>query len=231
MTQQVAGLPGVRSDRTATPRIVVISSGVYLPAGKIIDASNARDPLNTGDLDVLRAGLVMGKITASGLYAPSILGVLASAYTGVGTTVTSMTVSAATAVEIVRRLGAAATFKLTGPPSAAGTVATTTVTYSAVNVTTGVITVTDPNVNAIAGSYIQPTDGSESPLCLIGDGYGIKVTDIDSADVDCPFPNALIGGIIDASQIVNYPSDTSLLTWLKTTNLNAQCQFTYDDDF
>ncbi len=228
---KVLGLPGVRSGRVSTPRSVVIAAGIFMPGGKIIDGSKARDPLNTGDLDVLRAGMVMGKITSGGKYAPSILGVLAAAYTSVGTTQTSMTVSAATAVEIVRRIGSSGTFKLTGPPTAGATLATTTITFSAVNTTTGVITVTDPNVNHIAGAFIQPTDGSETPLCIVGDGTGIKVTDIDAANLDVQFPNALIGGFLDASQIVNYPSDSSLLTWLKTTKLNAVCQFTYDDSF
>lgn len=220
--------PGIGSDKTATPRLVCLAGAMLLPGGGVLDGSESRDPLNTGDLDSLRAGIVLGKVTASGFYAPSILGVLTAAYTS-----TSMTVSAATAVEIVRRIGSSGTFKVTGPPSAAGTVATTTITFSAVDTSTGVITITDPgDLDCIAGSFIQPTDGSETPLAILSDGYPIKVTDSDgTTELDVGAANILIGGHLDASQIVNYPSDASLKTWLKVTKLNAVCQFTYDDDF
>ena len=231
---KVEGLPGVRTTRTSTPRKILadIGSAVFLPGGKILRGAAARDPLNTGDLDVLRDGLVMGEITASGKYAPSILGVLASAYDKDGSAATTMTVSAATAVELVRRLGASGTFKITGPPTAAGTVVTETITYSAVSQTTGAITVTTAAADYVAGSFVQPVDGSDTPLCLLyAGGYGVKVTDQDAVSIDTNFATPLIGGTIDASQIINYPSDASLKTWLKTTKLNAVCQFTYDDAF
>ena len=232
-SEDSVGIPGVKSDRTATPRKLLISltNAIFLAVGKIIDGEKARDPLNTGDLDVLRAGMLMGKITTGGKYAPSIIGVLPSAHTSSGTTVTSMTIGVANAVELVRRIGSSGTFKLTGPPSAAGTVATTTVTYSAVNTTTGVVTITDIAVNKIAGSFIQPTDGSETPLGLIPDGYGIKVTDQDAADIDVQLPKLLIGGYLDASQIINYPSDTSLIAWVKAQLRASGGPYIFDDDF
>lgn len=229
-TAHVGGLPGPKSQRDYTPRIVRKSvTGVrYIPGGKIIDGSLSRDILHTGNLDVLRPGLLMGKITATGLYAPSIIGTLQSAYTGVGTSVTSMTVTPATAVEINRRIGATGTFKLTGPPTAAGTVATTTITYSAVNTTTGVLTITDPNVNAIAGSFIQPTDGSEELIALIDDDVFIKVTDDDAADIDVPFAKPLVGGDLDSSQIIHWPSDTSLRQWIVDNLSDNGALFTFD---
>ena len=49
----------------------------------------------------------------------------------------------AQAVELVRRVGASGDLYITGPPTAAGTVAQITKAYSAVNTTTGVITVYD----------------------------------------------------------------------------------------
>jgi hypothetical protein len=210
--------PGIGTEREAAQRRLLLTdaSALLLPGGKIIDGSKARDPLNTGDLDVLRPGIVLGKITSGGKYAPSILGVLASAYDkDHSVNKLAMTVSAATAVEINRRIGASGTFNLTGPPTAAGTVATQTITYSAINVTTGVITCSAGSADAIAGSFIQPTDGSQTPLCLIPDGTGIKMTDLDASDLtSVEAPHLLIGGHVDASQIVNWPSDTSLRTWL-----------------
>lgn len=233
MAKNPARLPGIGSDRTATPRKILRSDQgkILLPIGKIVSGAASRDPLNTGDLDVLRAGMLMGKITASGKYAPSIIGVLPSAHTSSGTTVTSMTIGAANAVELVRRIGSSGTFKLTGPPTAAGTVAVTTVTFSAVNQTTGVVTISDIAVNKIAGSFIQPTDGSESPKAILANAYGLKVTDEDATSIDVEGAELLVGGFIDASQIVNYPTDTSLITYVQDTWLNAVGRFIFDDDF
>jgi hypothetical protein len=204
---------------------------LLLPGGKIIRGEKSRDPLNTGDVDVLRAGLLMGEITASGKYAPAIIGVLTEAYDKDGSLKLQMTVSAATATEIVRRIGTSGTFKITGPPTAAGTVATETITYSAVNTTTGVITISLASADFISGSFVQPTDGSEAPKGLINDGYGIKVTDADDANVDVPFPNLVIAGQVDASQIVNYPTDTSLIAWVKAQLRATGGSWTFDDGF
>ena len=233
MAENQARLPGVGSDRTATPRKILRSDQgkIILPYGVTVDGSKSRDPLNTGDLDVLRAGMLLGKITSGGKYAPSIIGVLPSAHTSSGTAVTSMSLGAANAVELNRRVGSSGTFKLTGPPSAAGSVAVTTVTYSAVNTTTGVATITDIAVNKIAGSFIQPTDGSETPRGIMGLEYGLKVTDQDATSIDVELMELLIGGLIDASQIVNYPTDTSLITYVQDTWLNARGLFIFDDDF
>lgn len=232
MGYSVTGLPGMGSDKTATPRRVVFGGMLaQLPGGVIIDGSESRDPLNTGDLDVLRAGVLMGKRTDNDLYAPSILGVLTEAYDKDGSETTQLTVSAATAVEVVRRIGSSGTLYLTGPPAAAGTVATQTVTYSAVNVTTGVITINALAADSISGSFIQDTDGSETILTLIPDGFGIKVTDEDSTSVDVPFPKPPVGGVLDASQIVNYPTDTSLIAYVKAALRAVGTGYAFDDDF
>src|SRR5947209_6364097 len=184
MNIPITGLPGVGTAHTATPREILagnVQLAQYVPGLKIIDGSKSRDPLNTNDVDVLRAGLLLGKITASAKYAPSILGVLTVAAAGAAT---SLTVAPAVATEIVRRIGAAGTFKLTGPPAAAGVVATQTVTFSAVNTSTGVITCTAIGAAAIVGSFLQPTDGSETPICLLGNRWGIKVTDMGGTSTD-----------------------------------------------
>jgi len=233
MAVNASRTPGFGTERSASYRKILISDQgkLLLPGGKIITGDYSRDPLNTGDVDVLRAGLVMGKRTADEKYAPSIIGVLTEAYDADGSSKTTMTVSAATATEIVRRIGSSGSFNVTGPPSAGGTVVTEEITFSAVDTSTGAVTITAASADFISGSFVQPTDGSETPLCLIDGGYGIKVTDQDDDDIDVRFSAMLIGGIVDASQIVNYPSDSSLKTWLKTTKLNAVCQFVYDDDF
>jgi hypothetical protein len=213
----VPGLPGMRAARTASHR-TILRGGMYafLSGGKTIAGGASRDPGNTSDVDVLRAGLLMGKISSVvnslgtvGFFAPSILGVTTNAE-AIGAT--SIEASAAVITELVRRCGTTGTFKLTGPPSAAGVVATETVTYSAASGTT--ITAT-AIVNAyVAGSFIQPTDGSETPLSFIPDGFSLKVTDLDGTSTDIEWPNLPIGGELDASQLINWPSDTSLQRWI-----------------
>lgn len=221
----VPGLPGVRAERTATFRRVFKQSGkMGLALGKIIDGSKGRDPLNTGDVNVLRAGVLLGQITASDKYAPSIMGITTNAE-AVGST--AVEAAAAVVTELVRRVGASGTFKLIGPSVANGPVAIETVTYSAASGTS--ITVT-ALVNAfVAGSFIAPTDGSEIPLTFVPDGYGIKVTDTDDANLDVQFPDFPIGGVLESAQIVNWPSDTGLRAWL-VAQLNQQAggQFVFD---
>ena len=212
------GLPSVATKRTATFRKLLLSGpehNQFLPRGEVIDGSQSRDPTNTGDLDVLQAGLLMGRITATGLYAPSILGVTTVAYDNSASVNTTLTVGLPTAVELNRRIGASGTFNLTGPPTAGGTVAVQTVTYSSVAVGTGVIAVSAIAADAIAGSFIQPTDGPETMVTLINDGSGIEVTDEDNADVDVPFATPVIAGLLDASQIINWPSNAVLRTYVR----------------
>jgi hypothetical protein len=335
-------MPGLGTTKTAAYRQIWASSSgrQYLPGGGVIAGSAARDPLNTGDVDTLRAGLLMGKVTATGKYAPSVIGVAGEAMDG---DETEMTVAAAVVTELVRRIGASGTFKLVGPPTAAGTVRTVTVTYSAASGTAititamgvaeaqtitpsvsptvgswyvryrgdngvevisaaiaynataatiqtalramhadlaavvvtdsgnaglsdGTVTVTWPQKGAtggphsllqpfakgdllatavivsltcardatgingdfVTGSLICPTDGSETPVTFVDAADGIKVT-LDNADVDVQFPHIPVAGVVDASQIVNYPADTSTQAWVKAA-LKAAGQFVFDDN-
>jgi len=148
-TFQAPNVPGLSAIKTATHRSVFAGDEGqvgYLPNSKVIDGSKSRDPLNTGSVDILRAGLLMGKITSSSKYAPSVIGVSSGALATAGTTLAS---SAAVATELVRRVGSTGTFKLTGPVSASGTARTLTATYSAVNTTTGDITITALGTNQV----------------------------------------------------------------------------------
>lgn len=229
----VYGLPGLRAAIDATPRNVFAHPGweTLLPGGRIIDGSESRDPGNTGDIHVLRAGLLMGQITASGLYAPSIVGALASAYTSGGTT---LSVSAAVATELDRLLGQSGTAEMVaiGPPTAAGTVAVTNITHSAINTTTGDITVSSLGVDKVAGTLIGINDGRYTPLTMIGDrlnAYGIRVTDNSNASIDVEFSEFPIAGlVISANLLPVWPSDTSIQAWI-FTQLNANGKFIRDD--
>ena len=137
----IIGLPGQRAPQTASPRIVFFSADrSWLPGGRFIDGTKSRDTNNTPEIDRLQAGLLMGKVTASGYYANWSIDQLTVNYTSG----TSMTISAAGATELVRRVGSTGTFVVTGPPVTGYTTRQTTVTYSAVNTSTGVITMTAP---------------------------------------------------------------------------------------
>ena len=225
-TTPFIGMPGVKSLRSATPRRIFLTDEgrVYLPSIQSIDGTLSRDPGNTGDLPVLRPGLLMGKVTSSGKYAPAILGVTTNAE-AIGST--SIEASAAVVTELVRRVGSSGTFTLRGPASANGVIDSQTVTYSAASGTA--ITCTALTKAFIAGSFIQPTDGSDTPKTFIPDGHGIKCTDEDEASVDREFGPLPVKGIIDSSQLLPvWPSDTALQNWIKSFFVG---QFVFDDEY
>lgn len=229
------GSPGVESAKTATHRtIFLMRSESFLAGGKLIAGACSRDPGNTGDVGVLRNGLLMGKISSVvnslgtvNHYAPSILGVTTNAE-AIGST--SIEAAAGVVTELVRRCGTTGTFKLTGPPSANGVVATETVTYSAASGTT--ITVTAIANAYVAGSFIQPTDGSETPLAFLPDwDYGLQVVDQDGTSISAvDFPKLPISGVVDSSQLLPaWPSDTSLQAWIVARlNDGAGGQYVFD---
>ena len=338
--QPVFGRPGIGTAQVAQRRNVSRNGAMdFYPAGGVIEGTKARDPGNTSySVLALRAGLLMGKITSGGFWANSVLGLSDGALTSSGTT---LTVAAEVVTELVRRVGASGTFKLTGPPTAAGTVRTLTVTYSAASgtsititalgvnevqtltfgaaatggtlrlhvplangsfVTTGAITwdTTDAtylsNINTaldaatgvtggivatgaapdtaltftfsgtgyaalpqptqvisvhtfptstttasvartttgvdgrfVTVSLVQPTDGSETIRSMIPDGYGIVIPD-DSADVN--FPHVPCAGTVDAAQVINWPSDASLKTYIRDAlNTHGQGVWVFSDKF
>lgn len=213
MITPIRGTPGVKAIVPVEFKNVFLGNWEwYLPGGKLI-SSNSRDSGNTGYVNVLRPGLLMGKQTSGGEYAPSILGISQNAYTSGGTTIT---VTAAQAVEIARRIGTSGNLTYVGPPSAAGTVAIiSSVAFSAINTTTGAITVTSLGVNLIAGGFVCSTDGTHLPLTMIPPGSGVNVFDSLGNAQDTPFERLPIGGTIETSQIPYYPTDTSLIQWVK----------------
>lgn len=346
MIAPAIGLPGVGFVRRAQHKVIFrqynFESG--LAGGRAIDGSKSRDPTNGTTPQFLLPGLLMGKITASGLYAPSIIG-LATVAVAAGDT--SVTMLAATATEIARRIGATGSIKLTGPPGANGTSRTRTLAYSAVGATT--ITIANPLQNEVqrldfgaaatagnislqvplptgglvttanaawsatdatylsniqtqldaatgvtngivvsaipavdtdlgfiftfsgtgyagntyplievvtkptstttvtvtrtttgdsgawvAGSFIQPTDGSETILSIIPDGYPRQVQDASGTDVTIPWPDIPIAGVIMASKVVNWPAtDTSLKNYIRSSLDQAAGggKFVFDDRY
>lgn len=219
MNAGVTGKPGVQSSFSATPFNIFYDSkdnAKYIPGPVTIDGTLSADATNTPYTWLLRAGMLVGKVSASGKFATSILGITTGAYTSGGTT---LAVSVATAVELARRIGVSGTgtFNVVGPPTAAGTVAKTPVTYSAVDQTTGNITVTSLGVNKVAGSLIVPADGSETVVTVLTSQWGVKVIDsLNTTRVDV-YDGELWagGGILEPSKLLNWPTDTSLIAYLK----------------
>ena len=221
------GLPGIGSSVTAQRTNVSRDGDIrYMPGSFSIEGTKTRDPFNTASIYSIRAGTLMGKITSGGFYAPTIIGVTSGAYTSGGT---SLTVSAASALELVRRIGSTGTFNLIGPASAAGSNNTTQVTYSAVNTSTGVITITDIGANRIAGCFVCAEDGSQVPVTFIADQYPLLIPD-DSSDV--AFPWLPISCIVNTANIQNWPSDTTLQTYIRTSLSSlVGGKFVFSDSF
>jgi hypothetical protein len=242
----VAGLPGIHLERlttgnyTAVPKEVFKTRATFAAmlsnAPRLIDGGLSRDTIsstNPGQWTVLGAGSLLGRVTATGRYASSVIGLTTVNYVSGGT---SLTVSLATAAELVRRIGTSGTFKLTGPPSANGTIATTVVTYSAVNLATGVVTVSNIGVNYLLGSLVQPSDGSETIKTFVPDKYGMKVTE-DAGGVTnliVPFPQLPQSGVVIASALLGYPTDVvnlqTLQAYIKAALRVSAGPFSFDDD-
>jgi hypothetical protein len=230
------GKPGVLSTYSAIPREVFLANkqfAQFVASPVTIDGTLSSNPLNAPFTWLLFAGTPMGRVTATGKYANSILGLTSAAYAHSGGSSTTLTTDVNTAAEIVRRIGASGTFKLTAPPATGGTVAAQVITYSAVNLTTGAITITAGTADAISGAFIQPTDGSEAIVTLICDVYGTKVADqLNTTRVDVFDPQLLAaGGTINTAVIVNYPTDSSMKAFVKTAIRTACPGVNFSDDF
>ena len=230
MNNAITGLPGVGTARVASPRDILAGNAAFaqfIPGLRTIDGSKCRDPLNTPDTDVIRAGTLMGK-TAAGKYGVSVIGVTTAA---IAAGATSFTVSLAVAAEISRRLGQSGSLKITGPATSNGTVTTQSVSFTSVNTSSGVITASAISVAAIVGSFVGAADGTESPLAILGNRWGVKCTDLSGVSVDVLEDQLLIAGHIKTANIVNYPADLALAAWLKSTLRTNTPGMTFDDSF
>lgn len=226
------GKPGVVGNYDSQPREVFYSGrqfAQFWAPPVTVDGTNSSNPLNAPYTWLLWAGTLMGRVTATAKYANSVLGLTGAA---AASGATSITTDVNTAAEIVRRIGASGTFKLTGPPTAGGTVATQIVTYSAVNTTTGVITCSALSAAAVTASFIQPTDGSEGIITMLCEVDGLQIVDQTHTNRVDVFCGTLLagGGTINTGMIVNYPSDPSLKTFVKSS-LRTLCPgVTFLDD-
>jgi hypothetical protein len=245
MPTSFQSVPGVHAGASITPRNIFVGQTSanlprYAPSRILIDGAKSRDTKNS-PTSVLRAGTLLGKVTANGKYANSIIGTSAVLHdTSVVTT--TMTLPASVVTEIQRRIGNSGTFKISGPPTAAGTVATETVTFSAIASAT-TITITATAADFAAGSIIRPADGSETPLTVLDQTiFGTDMTDISGNSIDQALERFLFAADLIAAQIPflttdgTTATDASVQTFIKTflkaggANNAAGVAFTFDND-
>lgn len=233
MSNRINGLPGYPTGQSWTPRKIRRGNQppVYLDGGFVIDGTNSGDATNTGYPHILQPGKIMVKAASGGLYRNFIIGKTTAAYADNDTT---LTVGAATATELARLIaaaGASLSLALIGPPTAAGTVAATAITVTAASGTTA--TIADLNLNKVTDSLIAlPTSAyTAGSFCIIDDDDYINLADETNARANQPFPRPLIGGTIKTSQLLDWPADSSTVTYLKglLNAAGAVGSFRFDD--
>lgn len=227
------GPPGIGTTQSAVafPPILDNDRGaIWIDGGRFLD-SNTYDWANPTAPTIVTPGTILGKITSTGKYSNAILGITTISLTTSGTT---LTVSAAQAAAIVQRVGSSGTgtISLVGPPTAGGTVATTAVTFSAVNTTTGAITISATSVAYVLGSFVIASDGSGAPLALLdGQDFGVSVSQAGVRQ-DAQIPRLLVGGEIISKNVPGLLSgDASSIAWLKTQLNGNGRRFIWLDEY
>lgn len=225
------GLPGLGSQITTGSQTFLRSMDRYseLVGGAVLDGTKSGDAFNGTDAHVISNGTILGKVTATGKYAPTIIALTSAAAASSATTVT---VSAAAAAEIVRRKGASGTLSLVAPPTAGGTVAVLTLAYSAVNTSTGAITCTALSAAAAAGSAIVDTDGTQTPIGFLNDDFGQRMTDYAGTRGDQPVSRVVISGDINVPGVLALASaDASVIAYYRTLLASNGRTFTFSTDY
>jgi hypothetical protein len=87
----------------------------------------------------------------------------------------------------------------------------------------------------VAGSWIQPTDGSQSIKTLFRSPSKTGVSDINALlqSIDVTYPEVLVKGFIRTAYIVNYPGDGSTFNAYLKAQLRANSGgfWQFDDDY
>jgi hypothetical protein len=240
MLQPQSGLPGVGNTVFNTPRDIYYRtpSSDYFPLPIVLDGSKCYNTQNQPYTFIAFAGTIVGRETnANNLYAPSIIGITTVVYTSGGATITT---DVPTAQAIVSRIGTSGSLNLTGGPTATGTVVTNLVTFSNVNTTSGAITISNPGVNYVAGTLIQPNDGSQTMVSVTAEYDGTKTTDWTNQNT----VNAMIGnwglycgGILNSKYVLAGEGNitalpTSILAYVKAQiRANGVPGALFSDDF
>lgn len=168
---------------------------------------------------LLFAGQFMGRETTGSLWRNSVIGLTtASALSGAS----SFQTDAYTATEIARLIAASAggtvSLNLTGGTTAGATAVATSVTATAASGTTVTISGTI-GAAKIVGSLIQPNDGSQTILSVLGDDCGLYVQNPFTLTRQNNVSGRMCsgGGTLNTGQLVWYSSmDAGVQTYVKT---------------
>jgi hypothetical protein len=231
------GVSGISAARSASFNRPFIRDAGYVPGGVIVQGSKWIDPGNTGSTRNIRAGHV-GMLTSNKIV-PAFLGVMTADYAD---NAVAMTVGVPTAQRIEKAYGQSGTVYVlagTSAPTTLATVIATAVAFTAVNTSTGVLTVPDLNVSLESdGSFIvgfQPmmlggAGGISSPnqaLCVLDRAEGISVIDADANDIDVDVAEAAIEGLLDIDALPLWPTNAFvgevLAANLRAANPNLRC--------
>lgn len=235
---------------TATSAVFKDVPGLFILSGSLTRDTGQVAVSSTNTTSLLRAGLLLGKITATGKYRNSIIGSVTTAITAhtTGNETSAIIVSKGAATEVARLLTATAasvTLTLTGPPGAAGVVAQQSIVATAVpgyTTYTGTLTITAVTTSAfVAGSIIGPADGAQTPVVPYCDNpFGIDVMDMSGNSIDQPLQRMLIGGDLLTSMLINTTGadewnagttiDTSVTAWIQGKLQASGKQFTFNTD-
>jgi hypothetical protein len=216
------GKPGVQSTSYfATPREVFYGNrqfAQFLPLPLTIDGTLSSNAGNAPYTWLLFAGTLMGRETTSRKYRNSVIGLSAGAALATDTLITTDVNTVAEVARLIGVAGGNVQLTFTGPPTPGGVVAATSVTASAATGTT--ITLTGQiGAAKVIGSLIQPADGSQQILSILCDLWGQKIIDGSNTTRVDVFEAQLWngGGIINSQNIVNYPTDVSLIAYIKSS--------------
>ena len=241
MSQEGIGLPRLMSGDTVAYRSVLRSEEgkVFLPGSRIIHGSGSRDVGNTGDTNILRSGILMGMDSTSKKFEPAYVGFLTAAASSGDL---KLNIGTTAAAEVLRRIGASGDVKVIGPSGTfehTGMTYVSTAHYTSLSSNLMVLSADGALRDFVVGSMIADSNGSHEPKAILPDGTGIKVTSGDLTSIDVQFPQVLVGGVLDESQLITHQGfssefgygNTQIKNFLKAELRTYGIGFTFDGDF
>ncbi len=183
--------PGVGTLITNQPRDIFWanrSRAQFIAAPATIDGTLSSNPTNAPYQFYLYAGTLLGRVTATRKYTNAVLGLTTTPQGGGQTTLNT---DVNTAAELLRRVGATGTFTLTGPNVASGVVRSKTATYSAINTTTGAITIT-----ALATAAVSAVNQVNSLVTVDSTGSGTFTLTIEGITTAAITYNSTVATLI-----------------------------------
>lgn len=211
MSGTVNGLPGTQDTITAGFRRAILQNPEYKMGGAIISGSKSYAINNGVDVRVIPAGTVMKK-NSDGMYQPFIVA---------KTTVDSADNAVALTVGVAGSLAIQAAFGGdTGTLSVIVAGVATTVTVTAINTSTGVLTtdaITEPTV---AGSVLLLSAVADlTPaleLAITADEQGIWLSDQYGAIHNVSWGTPVIGGQVAYNRVDNWPAAAADVAYLRS---------------